>query len=100
LLPHDPQFLLSVCVLVQYGEPPSSAQSVEPWPHAELQVPLLQTFPPVHFVSQPPQLFGSFFVSTHALPHFVVPPPQSAAHAPCEQTSPALHAVPHVPQLS
>jgi hypothetical protein len=34
------------------------------------------------------------------VPHFVVPPPQLSAHAPCEQTSPAPHFLPQAPQFS
>jgi hypothetical protein len=38
-------------------------------------------------------------VSTHLDPQSVVPPPQLRAHVPCEQTSPASHALPQAPQL-
>jgi len=39
-------------------------------------------------------------VSTQLDPHWVVPPPQLVAQAPCEQTLPLGQTVPHVPQLA
>ena len=35
----------------------------------------------------------------HAAPHLVVPPPHVSAQAPCEQTCPSAHVVPHAPQF-
>jgi hypothetical protein len=48
----------------------------------------------------PPQLVGSFAVSTQAPPHAVVPPTHARAHAPAEHASPAAQTVPHAPQLA
>jgi len=49
---------------------------------------------------QKPQFFGSLCVSTQRFAHFVVPPLQSSAHWPPEQTWPTGHALPHVPQFA
>jgi hypothetical protein len=46
-----------------------------------------------------PQFDAELWVSTQVLPHFVVLPTHERPHAPCEQTSPAAHFVPHAPQL-
>jgi hypothetical protein len=54
----------------------------------------------VHGIAQPPQLAGSSCVSTQTSPHFVVPPRQSTAHAPCEQTRLASQALPQAPQFA
>jgi hypothetical protein len=47
-----------------------------------------------------PQFEGSTFVSMHDPAHAVAPFAQLVEHAPFEQTSPALHALPHAPQFS
>ncbi len=39
-------------------------------------------------------------MSTHAVPHLVVPPPYESAHPPPEHTWPAGHAMPQPPQLA
>jgi hypothetical protein len=49
---------------------------------------------------QPPQLAGSRLVWTQLCPHWVVPPPQLVAQAPCEQTSPEAQTLPQPPQLA
>jgi hypothetical protein len=100
VLPHVPQFALSVCVLAQYGAPPSPPHFVWFPPHVVPHAPALQTSPTPHVLPHAPQFVGSFFESTQVIPHWVVPPPQLVAHAPAEQSSAALHAVPQAPQLS
>jgi len=44
-----------------------------------------------------PQFAGSLVVSTHASPHWLVPPPQM--HWPLEQSCPMPHAWPQAPQF-
>lgn len=39
-----------------------------------------------------PQFAGSFASTTHAFPHFVVPPPQVSVQTPFEHAKPAPHA--------
>ncbi len=58
-----------------------------------------QAAPVGQTVPHPPQLFGSFAVSTHKLPHNTEPPRHSTPHWPIEQTWPAGQAWPHPPQL-
>jgi hypothetical protein len=48
---------------------------------------------------QRPQLFGSFWVLTHAFPQAVWPDGQVSVQMPAVQLSPAGHAVPQAPQL-
>jgi hypothetical protein len=60
----------------------------------------VHTSEPGHTLPQKPQFFGSLCVSTHKFEHFVVPPLQSSAHWPPEQTSPTGHALPHEPQFA
>lgn len=47
---------------------------------------------------QAPQLVGSDVVSTQTPPHRVCPAGHGAKQAPSEQTSPLVHARPHIPQ--
>jgi hypothetical protein len=55
-LPHVPQLALSVCVLAQYGAPPSGVHSVKLPPHVTLQLPALHTFPAAQALPHVPQL--------------------------------------------
>jgi hypothetical protein len=54
--------------------------------HAAWQVPPEQYWLAGQATAQPPQLAGSTFVSTQALPHFVAPPPQATVKTLFEQT--------------
>src|SRR5437899_1600918 len=62
----------------------------------------MQHAPPSHGVPHPPQLFGSFFSSTHACPHCESAPPQTNVHCPASQPavppSGAEHTVVQLPQ--
>jgi len=51
------------------------------------------------FFMQPPQLFGSFCVSTHAMPQSSLPPLQFNPHLPSAHAWPIAHVVPHAPQF-
>ena len=53
--PHVPQFALSLCVVAQYGAPPSAPQSVWPPPHAAVQTPFTQFCCAPHATPQPLQ---------------------------------------------
>jgi hypothetical protein len=63
-------------------------------------MPTEHTSPVAHALSHAPQLLESTDVSTHFVPHFVVPPAQTRAHAPFTQTSPEGHALSHDPQFA
>ena len=67
--------------------------------HPLAHLPDYQTSPALHAAPHAPQFAPSVPVVTHAVPHWVVPPPQLVAHLPDEQTSPALHTLPQAPQL-
>jgi hypothetical protein len=60
LVPHAPQFELSVLVFVH-----SLPHAVSPGRHELSHAPPVQTWVPVHFTPQPPQLFGSVEVGMH-----------------------------------
>src|SRR5437764_566127 len=70
---------------------------------AALQIPALQEAPIAQAMPQPPQLFTSVPVATHALPHRVVPVGQTPLHTLAEQLAVppvgAAHLVPQAPQL-
>jgi len=87
-LPQLPQLELSLVVSMQAVTPASFGHAVRPMPHVVPHVPLLHDSPEAHALPHPPQFDGSTLVSTHELPHCVVPPPHDEAHAPCEQTCP------------
>ena len=80
--------------------------------HDTLQLPLPQTFPPLHVVPalpaplpvgigpQPgvaPQYVGLVFGSMHVPPQSISVPGQETWHVPFAQTFPLLHAVPALP---
>jgi len=89
--PHEPQLLLSLLRSRQVLPP----QVAVPLGHA--QVPPAQTIPDfVQSFPQLPQLLSSVFVLTHALPHSVVPAPQT--HWPLEHTMPGPQTVEQLPQ--
>jgi hypothetical protein len=48
-----------------WHEPHQTSPCAQQWPPAQT---------PLHVCPHPPQLLGSMLVSTHAFPHFVVPP--------------------------
>ena len=50
-------------------------------------------------LAQPPQFFGSFFVSTHDESQRVVPPPHVITHAPAVHDFPLVQALAHAPQF-
>ena len=97
--PHAPQFCASVATSTQV-----LPQLTRGLLQTKLQSPPTHTpLPPsgaLHVAPQPPQFLASLLVSTQRFPHVVVPPPQLAAQAPAEQTSPAAHFFPHAPQFS
>jgi hypothetical protein len=68
--------------------------------HVEAHCPSAQSSSLGHALPHPPQLSRSTFVSMHDCPHWIVPPPQLVAQAPCEHTSVAPHALSHAPQLA
>jgi hypothetical protein len=87
VVPHAPQFELSLRVSVHRAVPPETTvpQTCVPVGHEETHAPPAQKLPPgqsgtqepaehmspfPHVVPQPPQLFGSFCVSSHWLPHW------------------------------
>jgi len=92
-IPQAPQLAGLLTVLVQTGGVPHSSVF---W--GQVQTPPLQARPPLQTMPQPPQLFASASVTTHAAAHSVSPLAQSAPHAPCEQTWVLPHAVVHFPQ--
>lgn len=61
VMPHPPQFALSVCSFAQYAVPPSgerpasSPHKAKPLPHVALQAPFEQTRPAPHVMPHPPQ---------------------------------------------
>jgi hypothetical protein len=77
-LPHAPQFFGSFATSTQ-----TPAQVI--WFAAQPQLPAAHTWPPVHLTPQPPQLFGSVPVGTHAPLHSEVPVGHVAVHAPAAQ---------------
>ncbi len=82
------------------GVPPLTNESVHVFfVTIEVHVPALQYAPVVHFTPHAPQLLGSYFVSTHAVPHFVVPPAHTSVHVPETHVAPPVHVVPHAPQF-
>src|SRR5450432_1757198 len=91
-LPHVPQ--LAVLVIKSTHAP---EQLVCPPPQA--QAPLAQLCPAVHALAHMPQLAVLVIKSTHAPEHAVVLPLHVAAHAPDEQTRPAVQALPQPPQF-
>ncbi len=63
-------------------------------------MPPLHAVPPVHFVPQPPQLFPSVEVFTHAPPHDVNPVGHPlVVHAPRKHVEPVAQALPQLPQF-
>jgi hypothetical protein len=78
--------------------PPSVVHCDSPTPHVVTHMPLTHDFPVMHAFPHAPQLTLFALVSTHKLPHLVVPPLQSAEHLPCEQTKLESHLVPQLPQ--
>jgi hypothetical protein len=91
VVPQLPQF---AALVVRSAHTP--AQSVVPDGHA--QSPFEHTRFPAQLCAQKPQLFLSFWRSTHALPHFASPEPQLAEHAPALHTWPIMQRVPQAPQ--
>jgi hypothetical protein len=61
--------------------------------------PFEQPLPEAQATPHAPQFAGSFLVSAHFVPHFVVPPPHWRPHAPCEQTSPCGQGALQPPQF-
>jgi hypothetical protein len=100
--PHVPQLPGSV---PRFTSQPSAfvpLQSAKPVMQERPQVAPLQkavALADPHGSLQPPQLAGSCWVSTHALPQSVVPSVHSSPQAPPEQTWPVAHTFPHAPQL-
>jgi hypothetical protein len=81
IVPHVPQFALSVITFVQNGVEPFGHIVVPP-PHDVEQVPIEHTWPLPHFTPHPPQFAGSHFVSMQLDPHIVLshaPPPLELA---------------------
>jgi hypothetical protein len=72
VVPHVPQFMLSLVVLTQ-----ASLQSVSPAPQSPAQSPEEQTSPAAHALSHAPQWAGFDASATHVPSHSVVP----AGHA-------------------
>jgi hypothetical protein len=70
MVPHVPQFVLSVCVFVQNA--PASVVHVVSSPHETPQLPPAQTSPVPQAFPQPPQLLVSFCSLTHEPLHDVV----------------------------
>jgi hypothetical protein len=90
-VPQVPQFVLLEVRLAQ-----TPAQLVVP--AGQAQPPFEHTRFPAQFSAQKPQLFLSFWRSTHALPHLASPEPQFVEHVPALQTSPIMQRLPQVPQ--
>jgi hypothetical protein len=86
--PHDPQFLLSVATLAQYGDPLSEAHKVEP-SHVMPQTPPEQTLPEGHAFPQVPQLLLSVAVVVQ-----YGAPPSEEVHRTCSVLQIELHLPP------
>lgn len=86
-----PQWALDVCKLVQVV-----LQSACPLRHAQL--PATHARSPGQLLPHEPQWAADVLTSTHAWLH-IINPPQLSEQVPREQTSPAPHAAPQVPQL-
>ncbi len=99
-LPHEPQLVLSVCVFVQNGLPPSTLHVWRLPPHENAQLPFEQTWPWAHVLPQPPQLAVSLVVLTHEPLHDVSGDVQKRPHLPPLHTWPGWHWLPQLPQLS
>jgi hypothetical protein len=97
-VPHLPQLVLSVCVLVQNA--PASVVHVVSWPQENAHVPPAQTCPVAHCLPQSPQLAGSVDVLMQEPLHVLLGGLQKSEHCPELQTCPAWQALPHLPQLS
>jgi hypothetical protein len=101
-LPQSPQFAVLVARSTQVP-----LQLSLPSPHDVLQLPLLQTSPALHAVSQSPQYDGLLSRSTQTLLPSLSQPTkllsQVNAHAPALQRAAPLegasHTWPHAPQL-
>ena len=61
--------------------------------------PLVDACGSVHAVAHAPQFAALVLRSTHEPAQFIRPAPHDVAQVPVEQTWPALHACPQVPQL-
>lgn len=91
-MPQPPQFDLFVAVSTQLP-----LQTLPP--HEALHMPTEQYWLAGQAAPQAPQLAGSTFVSTHVVPHCVVPLPHATVHTLFEQTWPAPQVVPQIPQF-
>lgn len=77
-------------------EPHSCLGEMQPLTAAH--TPSLQYWPVAHALLQAPQCFGSFFASTHAMPHCRSELLQLTVQAPAVHTLPAAQALPQAPQ--
>jgi hypothetical protein len=93
VFPHAPQFAGLFVMFVQTGGMPQRVVFI-----GHEQTPALHTVPPVQAIPQPPQLFGSVFVSTQAPVQSVVAAGQVVVQV-IEQTCIAVHIVPQPPQF-
>jgi hypothetical protein len=98
VVPHTPQLALSVCVLAQYGAPPSGEQRVMVAPHVAAHWPPEQTWPLGHVVPHTPQFALSFVRVAHVPLQTVWPLGHAVAQVPALQASAAPHTLLQVPQ--
>jgi hypothetical protein len=108
--PHPPQCAADVCVFTSHPSPATALQSPNPGLHRGRHAPALHSATP--FAATPqrlphtPQCSRSVIGLTHErspiapVGHRASPMlGHGAAHVPPAHTSPAMHALPHVPQL-